>query len=245
MRHDDIFAVKEGWTFESFEFDKRVVNVFDDMVNRSVPGYSTIQLLTADIALQFYKDNYIYDLGCSTGNTIGSIIRRADRDIKIIGVDNSDEMVESCREKCTSLKSDFDHEIKIKNKDITDATIFDEGMADVVIFNLTLQFVRPIKRKEVLRNAFNNIRDGGCLLLVEKTIQKDKFINELFINYYHFYKKEMGYSDMEISAKREALENRLIPFYSEENQELLREIGFSKVSSFFQWMNFYGFVAFK
>ena len=55
----------------------------------------------------------------------------------------------------------------------------------------------------------------------------------------------MGYSDLEISRKREALENILIPFQKEENMKMLQDAGFVSVGTFFQWFNFCGFLAVK
>jgi tRNA (cmo5U34)-methyltransferase len=50
---------------------------------------------------------------------------------------------------------------------------------------------------------------------------------------------------MEISQKREALENVLIPYKLSENNLMLREAGFSHVEVFFKWYNFAGMVAVK
>jgi tRNA (cmo5U34)-methyltransferase len=58
-------------------------------------------------------------------------------------------------------------------------------------------------------------------------------------------KRRNGYDEMEISQKREALENVLIPYRVDENVELLKRSGFSEVETFFRWYNFCGFVALK
>ena len=50
---------------------------------------------------------------------------------------------------------------------------------------------------------------------------------------------------MEITQKREALENVLIPYHYIENRELLLESGFKQVDSFFRWYNFCGVLAIK
>ena len=110
---------------------------------------------------------------------------------------------------------------------------------------MSLQFIRPIQRQKVVESLFNSLREGGALILVEKTVEADKILNGLYIDYYHQFKKEMGYSDLEISNKREALENVLIPYQRDENIALLKKAGFSSVSTFFQWFNFAGFLAVK
>jgi hypothetical protein len=61
---------------------------------------------------------------------------------------------------------------------------------------------------------------------VEKLTLGDSLFNRLFIRYYYQYKKRQGYSESEIAHKREALENVLIPYRPEENQDLVTSAGF-------------------
>ncbi len=50
---------------------------------------------------------------------------------------------------------------------------------------------------------------------------------------------------MEISQKREALENVLIPYRLDENKQLLIRNGFAYLDVFYKWYNFCGIVAVK
>jgi len=70
-------------------------------------------------------------------------------------------------------------------------------------------------------------------------------LNRLFIKYYYDMKRRNGYSDVEISQKREALENVLIPYRAQENVELLEASGFRHVDQFFRWYNFCALIAVK
>ena len=65
------------------------------------------------------------------------------------------------------------------------------------------------------------------------------------IELHHAFKKANGYSDLEISQKRTALENVLIPYKMDENLKLFREAGFKVAEPFFQWYNFVGFLCVK
>jgi tRNA (cmo5U34)-methyltransferase len=65
------------------------------------------------------------------------------------------------------------------------------------------------------------------------------------IDIYYDFKRARGYSDFEISQKREALENVLIPFTIDENIKMCKDAGFMDVSTIFQWGNFVTFVARK
>lgn len=239
MAKDDIFLDRDRHRAGGFVFDQRVAAVFDDMVSRSVPGYSTIQLLVADLACRFEAGGAVYDLGCSTGETCRSILARAGRPVRIVGIDNSADMLKQARAKTGDS-------VLYRQADFTKDDVFsDQDRITVVILCLSLQFVRPIDRPSILARAFNATHPGGALIFVEKTIEADPELNSLYIDYYHSFKAEMGYSALEISSKREALENVLIPFRRDENIKLLRDAGYRTVSSFFQWFNFSGFLALK
>jgi len=117
--------------------------------------------------------------------------------------------------------------------------------ASVVILTLTLQFVRPLHRERILRTIADGLNPQGCLILVEKLTENDTTFNRLFIKYYYDYKRRKGYSELEITQKREALENVLVPYKLLENRELLLRTGFRYVDTFFKWYNFCGMVAVK
>jgi len=70
-------------------------------------------------------------------------------------------------------------------------------------------------------------------------------LNRLYIQHYYEFKQRNGYSELEIARKREALENVLIPYRADENDAMLRSVGFRAVDVFFKWYNFVGLVAFK
>jgi len=117
--------------------------------------------------------------------------------------------------------------------------------ASVVIMILTLQFIRPLYRSQIIERVVHGLRDQGCLILVEKLVMGDSLLNRLFIKYYYDMKRRNGYSDLEISQKREALENVLVPYRLEENRDLLLSAGFKQFDEFFRWYNFSGMLAVK
>jgi tRNA (cmo5U34)-methyltransferase len=117
--------------------------------------------------------------------------------------------------------------------------------ASVVILCLTLQFVRPLKRVPLLQSLYNQLNPGGIVILVEKVLGESNEFNRQFIKYYYDFKRRNNYDEMEIAQKREALENVLIPYKLMENIEMLGEIGFNSIETFFKWYNFAGLVAQK
>ena len=225
---------------EDFVFSERVVEVFDDMLDRSIPFYREVIRSSAALLAELLRDHdQIVDLGCATGTTLLEFCRLLKNEkIRYLGIDNSPAMLEKGRLKAQS----YSKNITFQESDITQIDLPQTG---AFILNYTLQFIRPVLRENFLATIYANLRPGGVLILSEKTICHDPLFNRVFIELYHRFKREKGYSELEIARKREALENVLIPFSIEENKSLLRKVGFSSIETYFQWFNFASFVAIK
>ncbi len=239
-KKDTLFKVDS--VSEDFEFNDRVVEVFDDMLERSIPFYDQVILATSELLDRLLLDgDKIVDLGCATGTTLLQLSRLLpERSFQYIGVDNSPAMLEKAQLKAElySKKNTF----SFQEKDIMELNVPDTG---TFILNYTLQFIRPMQRHEFVKHLFDNLKPGGLLILSEKTISHNRRLNREFIDIYHNFKRERGYSELEIAKKREALENVLIPFSIDENKEMLSKVGFSSVETFFQWFNFTSIIAVK
>ena len=131
----------------------------------------------------------------------------------------------------------------LKSMDLNKGIMLDN--ASVVIMCLTLQFIRPLYREKLLKEIYDQMNENSCFILIEKVLGEDSLFNRLFIKYYYDFKRRNNYNEMEISQKREALENVLIPYKLMENRELLSGAGFRYVETFFKWYNFSGLVAVK
>jgi len=241
MSKDELFAKNDRIT-KDFDFGEDTAAVFDDMLGRSVPFYSEIQRMISEIAADFaVEGTNVYDLGCSTCNTFLELDPVLPKSVKFVGVDSSPAMLQRGREKLA--QSGFTRDYEMALADLNHS--FQVTNASVVIMNLVLMFVRPLHRLPLISGIANGINDGGCLLLVEKTVSKDPKLNRLFIQHYYSFKERRGYSELEIAKKREALENVLIPYRLEEDRDLLLQSGFSECEVFFRWYNFCGLVAVK
>jgi tRNA (cmo5U34)-methyltransferase len=216
--------------------------VFDDMLQRSIPMYQECQNLAAHWCTQFAKSSTsVYDLGCSTGTLLLKLAQALPplKNIKLIGLDNSQAMLKKAKKTlknsplpCEMIQADLNGNLTICN-------------ASVVVMNYTLQFVRPSNRSTLLKNIYNALVPGGSLVLIEKVNSKIPSLNKTFIDFHHQFKEKKGYSKLEISQKRESLENVLIPWTVEQNNNLIQSAGFSTVDLFFKWNNFAGFIALK
>ncbi len=225
-----------------FAFNAKVAGVFDDMVSRSVPFYEELQRMSCELARDFAAPGTnLYDIGCSTATTLLVLDEILDPSVRFIGIDNSEDMLAKAREKVTA--NGTTRPIDFKMADLHQGLYLEN--ASVVTMLLTLQFVRPLYRERIMRAIYNGMTDQGCLILVEKLTCEDTIFNRLFINHYYDFKRRNGYSETEISHKREALENVLIPYRVEENVELMKSAGFKHVDLFFRWYNFCGIIAVK
>jgi tRNA (cmo5U34)-methyltransferase len=62
---------------------------------------------------------------------------------------------------------------------------------------------------------------------------------------HHAFKRANGYSELEVSQKRTALENVLVPETLDTHRARLREAGFGAVDAWFQCFNFASLLAFR
>jgi len=246
-KKDRVFR-KKAKNEQDFSFNKTVTSVFDDMLKRSVPFYEESQRLITELAAHFVQsDSCIYDLGCSNGNTCFSIVKQiTDPSVKIIGIDNSEEMINAAKMRYKEWNNKDDKnkpKLLFRAEDITNK--LDITNASVVILCLTLQFIRPHNRLSIVNHIYKNLSKGGALILYEKNVIDSPKLNRLFIKLYYDFKERNGYTKTEVHEKRVALENVLIPYTKEENRVLLEEAGFKNIETFFQWYNFSGVIAIK
>ena len=235
---DRVFA-KPLSEISDFSFDEKVSRAFDDMARRSVPFYEEVQRITAELCMHFYRDkSIIYDLGSSTGRTASELVTRFGKiPFKYIGIDSSSHMVNKSKSRRVG-KAD----IKFENHSICD---YDYRNAGVFIANYTLQFIRQAPRAELLRKMHDSLCSGGVVILSEKVLENSSRNSQVFQEMYYEFKRRNGYSDLEISQKREALENILIPYRLDEYKSLLSEAGFDNIAIVFKWYNFATLLAYK
>ncbi len=224
---------------KQFEFDEEVASVFDDMLTRSVPFYKEMQRLTISFALNYLEDeDKVYDLGCSTASTLIELSKHSSKKLQLIGIDNSEAMLERASNKSKA----FGVDINFINEDLHN-TSFDD--AKLIISNYTLQFIRPLQREKLVKKIYNSLQNNGIFIFSEKVISSDKVLSKQYIDEYYEFKKTQGYSEYEISQKREALENVLIPYTEEENKKMILDAGFTHCETLFKWVNFATFIAIK
>lgn len=241
MQRDRLYATFNP-QIAAFRFDEQVVEVFDDMIERSVPGYRTILAMLTPLAARYATpQSHIYDLGCSLGASSAALLQGIKTpSCKLIAVDNSTAMIQRCKKRLSPI--DTETTIEIVCADLQDLPI---EKASMVVLNFTLQFIQPSARTELLSSIARGMKPGGVLVLSEKIAFEDLHMQEKMRELHEDFKRLNGYSDMEISQKRSALEHVLIPETLEAHRHRLREAGFKQVETWFQSLNFCSMLAFS
>ena len=235
-RKDDIFK-KPGSGQEKFTFDSQTADVFPDMLQRSIPGYADILRMFEMFSADFCRPNAnYYDLGSSLGAASVSMQRGIkEKGGQIIAVDNSPAMIKRSRN--LLAKTGYITPVRLVCADIRDVKIVN---AAIVVLNYTLQFIQPDQRSSIIQQIYKGLLPGGVLLLSEKLFFNDEDEHKIQTDWYYTFKKFNGYSRMEISRKREALENILMPENWEEHRNRLTSAGFKEV---YQWYRFFNFTS--
>lgn len=235
---DEVFATPQE-NIAPFEFNEKVASVFDDMIDRSVPFYKEIHRLIIDMCLRHYKgQGSIVDLGCSTGTTI-KLLNEAfkERPVSYVGIDLSAPMIDLAKIKCRGIdQCQFL---------VQDMTQYSFENAEIVILNYTLQFLKKENRLALLEKIYQALPPGGIVIISEKITVPDEEFESLITDLYYDFKRRNGYSNLEISQKREALENVLEPVSPQEQIEMIAQAGFTKKDMLFRWYNFASYVGIK
>jgi tRNA (cmo5U34)-methyltransferase len=232
---DHLVATEGGWTF-----NQQVADQFDTHVRKSIPLYNSIQDQLALLSDEFIADgSRIYDLGCSTGETITRLQRRHSglKNVRYIGIELSEAMADKARNRCDPDSAE------IRCADVRDINKLPE--ADLVISMCTLQFIPIADRLSVVKCIQSNLNPGGAFLLVEKVCLADERLQRVWTGCYHEFKRSQGLTDDMIRQKGLSLEGVLLPQTYEENSDMLTAAEFDIIQPFFTWFSFAGWLAYK
>ena len=244
MAKDTVYTVQGPG--EPFRFNDEVAAVFPDMLRRSIPGYAASLEAIGSLAARYVRaGSNCYDLGCSLG-AASLAMRQGARasGCRIIAIDNAPAMIERCRgivrEECRRDPEGIP--IDVVEGDILDAEI---SNASLVVLNYTLQFLPVADRDRMLGRVFEGLNDGGLLVLSEKVVDPDPAMEALLVDLHHEHKRRNDYSALEISRKRAALENVLVPETVGQHRDRLLRSGFSSAAVWLRYFNFVSIIAIR
>lgn len=243
MSKDELYASADA-DLRPFEFNENVACVFPDMLRRSIPGYAASIEAIGWLASRYVRANTrCYDLGCSLGAAAEAIRdNTAQPGVSIMAVDNAPAMVERCRQRLAATERKEVPEINVVAADVRQIEISNASMA---VMNYTLQFLPLDEREAMMAKISQGLNEGGLFVLSEKVVDEDAAIESLLVDLHHEYKRRNAYSDLEISRKRAALENVLIPERIHTHRQRLAGTGFRHVGVLLRYFNFVSLVAIK
>ncbi|MCO4811316.1 MAG: carboxy-S-adenosyl-L-methionine synthase CmoA [Gammaproteobacteria bacterium] len=244
MTHDTIY--RNQGTNEPFRFDEKVARVFPDMLQRSIPGYAASIEAIGSLAARYARPGTTcYDLGCSLGAaTIAMRHGISQPCCRVVAVDSAPVMVERCRELIAEddRQNGPETQVDVIEGDICDIEFTN---ASIVVLNYTLQFVDPGARDALIQRIFDGLNPGGLLVLSEKVVDESAYMEELLVDLHHEHKRRNHYSDLEISRKRVALEDVLVPESVATHRERLQRAGFSHSAVWLRYFNFVSIIAIR
>lgn len=245
MTEDKIYAGRSG--DEPFRFDADVATVFPDMLRRSIPGYpASIEAIGSLAARYVKRDTHCYDLGCSLGAATIALrqgIRQPGCRIKAI--DLAPAMIERCRSIIREDRSHAGHGDTVVDLIEADIREVDIGNASMVVLNYTLQFLPGADRDTMIQRIYDGLNNGGILLLSEKVVDKNPAMESILVELHHEHKRRNEYSALEISRKRAALENVLIPETVNAHRKRLKRAGFTHSAVWLRYFNFVSIIAIR
>lgn len=219
-----------------FAFDEKVARVFPDMVHRSISGYaSLLTIMQAVFRSEFANhDNLrVYDLGCAVGAVTLALDKVLPADTQFIGVDLSKDMLSRYE---TAMQR---AQLNTRSSAVcADILTLDLLPANAIALNFTLQFIDPSQRDNVLKKIKQALLPDGLLFLAEKTKT-----NATIQKWHAQFKKNNGYSDLEIAQKRLAIENVMKIDDESTIYQRLKTAGFNEITPVFHALGFKAWVA--
>lgn len=242
--------MKNNFTLSSVEgtwrFNDKVAQHFDKHVNQSIPHYKDLQLYISALAEWFIKDgSIVYDLGCSTGESIKNICQlKTKTKFKIIGYDSSKQMINLAQKKLNLKKLKKNGiNVLLKTSDILKVKKFEKS--DLFLSILLFPFIDIDNREKLIRKIYNSLKVGGGFILVEKIRASDSQFEDILNQLYFDFKLRQNLSEKEILKKAKSLRSSMFLYNKEKTTKLIKKVGFSRQEVFFKCFNFIGYIILK
>lgn len=181
--------IPSNWTFET----AGVAAGFDRHVREQLPWYDLATNAITHIARHYIPDGgLVYDLGAATGN-IGRAIAPVleDRGAKLIGIEPSAEMVK---------RYDAPGDVVCAKAEDVDYEAF-----DLAVVFLTLMFIEPRKRVQLMNRLRHVCRPGGAIVVFDKLEPAGGYLSTVFYRLTLAGKRAAGVGADEIIEKELSL----------------------------------------
>ncbi len=209
--------IPRDWTFKTAD----IAGGFDRHVREQLPWYDLTTGLIAHFARHYIPEGgQVYNIGASTGN-IGNAIRDTleSRKAQLVAVDSSEAMRPLYKGPGELT--------------VADAESFDFQPFDLSVLFLTLMFIRPAVRGDLIKKLRDNLRPGGAILIFDKCVQGGGYVGTITSRLALAGKVAAGVDAREIVAKELSLAGVQRPIE-------LREI--EPCTELFRFGDFAGFI---
>lgn len=219
---------------------------FDNHIEKSIRGYNHLHDDVINLSRYYVEDwTNVVDIGSSTGKTIEAMALQNEsiaKSASYIGV-----------EVATGFKVDMEKRFRGLQERLPE-TFFEFEFSDIrhyefyncslVTSLFTLQFMPPKDRKDVIRNIYNGLNEGGAFIFAEKTVADTGRFQDMFTFTYYDYKRK-SFTEKDIMDKEVTLRNMLKPNTWSELEDMLHSAGFRNVQPFWRNYLFVGAIATK
>lgn len=195
----------KDWTFETEE----IANTFDDHVREQLPWYDMATDAVSYIVKNYLpREGLVYDIGSSTGNISRAILPIAiERDAQIIALDSSLQMATEMAKRFSSCEN-----ITVHNSDVTK---IDVKQANVYILFLTMMFIPPEHRMNLLDDLRQNLKEGGVIIIVDKVADDYGYFSTVLKRMTMNWKLQQGAKPEDVLNKELSLAGVQIPLNPE------------------------------
>jgi tRNA (cmo5U34)-methyltransferase len=215
---------------------------FDNHIDKSIRHYSTLHDDIVKMSQYFVEDHtHVYDLGCSTGKTLGAMIdqnRTFAPDAHYVGIECAEGFYEDMQTRMREYETD---DLELRFEDIRTADMFN---ASLITSIFTLQFMPRADRQETLNRVYESLNPGGAFIFAEKTYSCSSKVQDMLTFMYYDFKRE-SFDTKDIMDKERTLRHMLKPNTWSELQTMLETAGFESVQTFWQNHLFVGAIAIK
>jgi tRNA (cmo5U34)-methyltransferase len=217
--------------------------VADDTIAERMPQYWAMQYLAAKLALRFGGDGIICDIGCGAGHSLKLLLESATRPIRYVGIDSSPALLARCEQQVSPHRAK--HDLRFQVRSAFDEEFLPASGCRVVLMIFVLQFLRPVQRHRIIQMLRERLEPGGCLLLVEQTVQDDVVLRAAYDDVRRTFELDRGQAQAPQALLRTPPDEHMIPYYPAEQLAMLGDAGFTSTTTFFQWLDFQGYLAVK
>lgn len=209
-------------------FDFRTIENFDNHIDKSIHGYNVLHSLIVNISSFFIKEGTVpIDLGC----TSGLLLKKLEEAYGYRGIGYD------------ITAHNFLDGLDLRVQNITEPD-FEIPETNLIFSIFTLQFIDYKYRLQILKKIYNSLHKNGAFIFCEKEICSNGIIQEVF-TFANYENKKSFFSSDEILKKEKDLRKIMNPLEASDNLELLKSAGFTTIETFFQSLNFKGYLCKK